>query len=142
MIFETRRINLNRIRVEAEECISGEALHNLTLSKVEDDMSMHLWLKLRTEILAEKLQETTKVMIIEVPTSWWQMLKRDVFPKWFIALYPVKNRTIKDTVTFTRFAKFPTINRVFPRDKPIMLEFMEEVREQGTMNDLTKEDKK
>ena len=72
------------------------------------------------DVLANKIVEDKYPVYYRyrVPSSWWQMLKRDKLPRWFRRRYPVEftDKTVKRTVHFTRYAEYPMANLAIPKD--------------------------
>lgn len=78
-----------------------------------------MMVELRAYLLAEKLaDETITVSFKEpvhffMPSSWWQMLKRDHFPKWWLRRWPhgetyiTKHAFGTREVAVQQFAAFP-----------------------------------
>lgn len=73
-----------------------------------------------TGILERKIVEDSYPVYFEykVPSSWWQMFKRDKAPKWFKSRYPVQtvSRRVKRTVNITRKATYPMADIVVPKN--------------------------
>lgn len=86
---------------------------------VFEDALGSMIVQLRADVLAEKLAEETFTVSFKepvyffVPTSWWQMLKRNHFPRWWLRRWPHKETHITKFARGTRevsvqqFALFP-----------------------------------
>jgi len=48
--------------------------------------------------LKERLADIQQDVRIQVPATWWQHLKRDSAPEWFLRRFPVQHETITKTV--------------------------------------------
>lgn len=76
--------------------------------------------------LAHKIHEDkeTAYWYKKFPATWWQMLKKDKAPKWFVQRYPVQYRQYKSrrTVTFTRYATYPMANMKIDRNSKIFIQ--------------------
>ena len=60
-----------------------------------------MMLRLTGWILRDQHKHTvTKTMSISVPTTWWEMLKRDHLPEWWKRRWPVVNHTLTKDYTF------------------------------------------
>lgn len=70
------------------------------------------------EVLTRKLVDKTyeAVKTISFPSSWWEHLKRDHAPKWFLKFYPVKeyDEKVKLSVEFERYATYPEADIELP----------------------------
>ena len=75
---------------------------------------------LSTGILERKIMEDKYKVTFnyKYPSSWWEQLKLEKLPKWFISRYPVKYsyKTIKRTVNITRKATYPMADIVMPKN--------------------------
>ncbi|AGR46842.1 hypothetical protein JL_173 [Bacillus phage JL] len=45
-------------------------------------------------------KEFEKVVSFEVPATWWQHFKESHYPKWALKKFPVKYRTLTETIGF------------------------------------------
>jgi hypothetical protein len=79
------------------------------------DFLMKKWLFHFRAFLAAKEKEDTQRRedtdqeVIESPSSWWEMLKRDHAPVWFLRRYPVQYDT-RTIVTRTVFINSKKVN--------------------------------
>lgn len=65
--------------------------HHPQVHRFYDEMTNLVTHQFRAYVLGE----TQKPIQFEAyPTSWWQMLKRDHAPKWFLNRFPVKSKTV------------------------------------------------
>lgn len=98
---DMRRVERRRIRHLTPQ---GQA-------SVVRDVGDNLLISVERSVWAEKIQnETAEVEVsVDVPTSWWQHFKRDVFPVWLLRRFPVKTKTVskKSTFTFRTVALLP-----------------------------------
>lgn len=95
-----------------------DALPDIRTAVFEDALGSMV-VQLRADILSEKLAEETFTISFKepvyffMPTSWWQMLKRDHFPKWWLRRWPYGEKYITKHARGTRkvsvqqFALFP-----------------------------------
>jgi hypothetical protein len=72
-----------------------------------------------TDILERKLVDDNYPVTFtyKVPSNWWQQLKIERLPDWFVERYPVQftSKTIKRTVNITRKATYPMADVVVPK---------------------------
>jgi len=84
-------------------------LHNgqTTIKELQNESSRTLSVQICAHILE---MQNPKKIIHRTPTSWWQMLKRDHAPGWFLKRWPVVESVdtviIKDIFPFPKM-KFP-----------------------------------
>lgn len=93
---------------------------SLELSSYIDCALQRMVYSLEAYVLAEEIDNRTKEVSFQVsiPKSWWQHFKRDVTPRWFVNLFPVRFTVIKKTksVTFRKLATFPKANIALPEE--------------------------
>lgn len=66
-------------------------LHHPEVRRYYDAMTDSVAYQFRAYVLGE----TQKPITFDAfPTSWWQMLKRDHAPKWFLKRFPVKSKAV------------------------------------------------
>jgi hypothetical protein len=72
----------------------------------------------------EKHSTISKDMVIKVPLNWWEMLKRDHLPRWFVRRYPVKTKDVTEKFFFEQEVRVcPHANVVW--EDPRHIEFLE-----------------
>lgn len=69
-----------------------------------------LVLSLEARVLSEKLEEGVKTDYVDIPSSWWQHLKYEHAPGWFIDRWPVQYDRATLTVYLERWATYPEAN--------------------------------
>ena len=78
------------------------------------------------DVLATKIAEDNYKAKFDwqFPSSWWQYLKQDKAPQWFVKRYPVKYTIYKQErlVKFTRMSEYPKANVAIPPTSKIFLE--------------------
>ena len=53
---------------------------------------------------------------VDVPATWWQQLKQEKAPAWYLKRYPVKTKKVKHTLTVARtfeLQNHPPLNQGF-----------------------------
>ena len=76
--------------------------------KLHNDYMGDVCLTLIKKLAAEEHIENYDVYF-EFPLNWWQMFKRDVMPKWYKKIYPIKTKHYKKTVEFIERFVFPNM---------------------------------
>ena len=66
-------------------------LHMPEVHRFYDALTDSVVYQFRAYVLGESQKPIT---FDSVPTSWWQMLKRDHAPRWFVKRFPVKSKTV------------------------------------------------
>ena len=119
------RIALERLVVGVQQRIGGAFLRDsLRAESYLDALIDDLAVMLRGYVLADRLEEHTRTVrfehTVDEPASWWQMLKRDHFPGWLLARFPIQTRALTHketrTVSFAKFATFPEANVTYPKE--------------------------
>jgi hypothetical protein len=67
------------------------------------------------DLPAEPLEKFTATAHWSVPSSWWQMFKRDVMPAWFKEKWPVEEREQSKQVEVKMYAVYPRLPYAFPK---------------------------
>lgn len=81
--------------------------------------------RIEAEVLAEHVESRTQYAKLFVPSSWWQRLKMDHFPGWFVRKWPVKRTPWQAKVQFKRFMHYPDAKIALPEERfgrPIIYE--------------------
>lgn len=89
--FLLEKTTLERIQVMVQKkvdhhCIYG--LRGMEVGAFMDHLTGDVAFQFRAFVYGE-LQKP--IELAEQPTSWWQMFKRDVMPRWFIRKFPVRS---------------------------------------------------
>ena len=132
------QIVLQRLQYAARQVFSGHSLQHLKVEHFVDTLSRNWISDLRTEILTERLKTPRSGFNLlvpitlryatktDVPASWWQAFKAEVFPQWLRRRLPPKYRTVvgRQTVrTWLRvdgeieydvMAAYPKLPSVYP----------------------------
>ena len=90
-----------------------------------DDAANHMILELQAYVLADKWVGQFQEVSIDVPSSWWQMWKRDHAPAWFIRRYRVRFTTLTTTFSLDRYQTYPDASFTVPEElfgKPVVYE--------------------
>ena len=63
----------------------------------------------------EPLEEFSTEVVFQVPSSWFQMLKKEHAPLWFLKRYPIKYDSIRRKVKVKMSAAYPKLPIAFPK---------------------------
>lgn len=88
------KIELEKIRIHIEHKINKYELYGLRdmdVGRYMDEFTNSIVFQFRAFILGESQKP---IILKPQPTSWWQMFKRDIMPKWFVRKFPVKSEEI------------------------------------------------
>lgn len=99
-------IELEFIKKKVKHELDGHALDSLKFYMDRDEIRDVIVTGLCNELVAEPLDMNKKKIVFHfakevgfnVPTSWFQMLKKQHAPKWFLEKYPVKERVVKKVI--------------------------------------------
>src|SRR5271157_5517324 len=133
-IFEKMDIGIRRILSNQDEdnLIIAE-LHRNPMVKNTLRLNVyydHFLKGLVVDVLAWLVRSTgkhstiSKDMTIKIPINWWEMLKRDCLPRWFVRRYPVKTKDITEKFFFEQEVRVCPHTDVVWQD-PRHIEFLE-----------------
>ena len=77
------------------------------------DAVRDLIIRLDSFILGQHDYQKYKVSMA-VPLNWWEHLKQDRFPKWYIKRFPTKTKHVTREITFDHKKLFPKSSVMFP----------------------------
>lgn len=97
-------VNRNRLKLEPLELYCRQSLSKSFLVNPEliiDEVIDRIIFTMRQELIYTISNADTKAIVFETknPSSWWQHLKRDHFPKWFVKKFPIQYVTITHNYT-------------------------------------------
>ena len=84
-----KRIRLNKILVSSRCEITRHALEHANIHEVWGHTIDTLCYQLDTYLWGKLMPKT-----IEYPSNWWEALKAEYAPKWFLSRWPVENKVI------------------------------------------------
>jgi len=90
----------------------GKYMFTSTELKIEDHIRGAL-IKLRAYVLGQHNYQKYKV-VVAVPKNWWEHLKQDHFPQWYVHRYPVQTKPVSREITFDHMQLFPKCDINFP----------------------------
>ena len=70
-------------------------------------------LQLKAAVWAEEKEKSYKDL--HTPATWWDQLKLNHFPRWFLRRFPVRTKTTR--VHFVRQATYPRLQLLLPQDE-------------------------
>jgi len=106
---------LEKVRIGLSEYISKEQILNFNIEIIGDNLTDSIIFKIRGFLMGEKLREEKRNWRVSYPSSWWQMLKEQYFPKWLLKKYPVKYTIKKRKVTFKVYEVYPKLPIAIPK---------------------------
>lgn len=115
---------IERLPVAVERAFSSSFIEDMDKMpevglRIYEDALGDMAVQLRSYMWAEKLAEKKVTVSFKekvhfpTPTSWWQMLKRDSFPRWYLRRWPSRETHVTKIARGTRhvlveqFATFP-----------------------------------
>jgi len=100
--YET--IEFERILVQVAQSFHPELFQHTKIS-VEQTVQ-ELMIRLRHEIYGQHNYQKYKVYV-DVPANWWEALKYERLPGWWILRWPIKWQTVEREITFDHKKLFP-----------------------------------
>ena len=103
----TSPIKLVREKVGVEGRINMEIAEVMEMGIDETPLAEFaggLALDLQEYALTTPKSEESATVWFNVPATWWQQFKQDVWPTWLLRLSPVRDRELSETVHFGMFA--------------------------------------
>ena len=83
-------------------------------------------MKLRASVLAHKTVEKEFKVEFQTPRNWWELLKEDHAPMWFLKRFPTKFMSVWRTSVFEEYDTYPRARIDLPKEKfgqPIIHQF-------------------
>lgn len=110
--FIRRRLEARKFMLR--QVISQQQIDHMDIDVATDWLMGQFAVTLRTELYGEQLARATAEEHLEFPVTWWQHLKHDYAPDWFLARWPVKTKTWSLTVTANKWRIYPYIEKPLP----------------------------
>lgn len=101
----TRKTQLEKFRVSLATGIS-EHMMDAKVEQLLSSFRRDIVMQVSGFIWAEKRSLEVDTSYTE-PLNWWQMLKRDWLPEWFVVRYPVKLRDFDRRIKVDFYKKYP-----------------------------------
>lgn len=129
--YKVNQLILERVKVNLIDYISEAQLRNFFIEGSKDALTNSIALKLHGFLMGEKLREEKRNWKVSYPSSWWQMFKKQYFPKWLLKSFPIKYITLKRKVIFKVYELYPKLPIAMPQytDKhfPIQICYTEDI---------------
>ena len=87
---------------------------NLRVDVIEGLYDNELLCSLHTLIPAENMKEETHTFRAKYPSDWKQAFKEQHFPEWLKKRYPVKYKSITETIKFIAYNLYPNFPALMP----------------------------
>jgi hypothetical protein len=87
-------ISLDKIRFAVQQSFPGVYFQDMEIETHVEVLTHNIITRLNFILYGKQYPEkvlSTVLKRITIPTSWWQMFKRDYAPAWFLARFPVKS---------------------------------------------------
>ena len=105
---------LNLLVCEKSLDLGDCVVQNLRVSVTEGLYDNEFLYALHTLIPAEDTKEETHTFGAKYPSDWKQAFKEQHFPEWLKKRYPVKYKSITETVKFTAYNLYPNFPALMP----------------------------
>jgi hypothetical protein len=125
----TDRLRRDAFYEEHHDAIQEGLIRRLSCEVLREQVARHEQ-TFRTEARATARVSVQVTATVEVPASWFQHLKRDHFPAWWVARWPVRTEVLSETrrkhasktvrhveehtADFTQYAEFPVADIQMP----------------------------
>lgn len=110
--FIRRRLHARKFMLR--QVVSQQQIDHTHVDVATDWLMGQFAATLHTKLYGEQLARATAEEHVAFPTTWWQHLKRDHAPDWFLARWPVKTKTWSLTVTADKWRIYPNIEKPLP----------------------------
>ena len=94
--------------------LGGFTAQNLRVDVIEGLYDNELLCSLHTLIPAENMKEETHTFRAKYPSDWKQAFKEQHFPEWLKKRYPVKYKSITETIKFIAYNLYPNFPALMP----------------------------
>ncbi len=126
MSYETMKVGLavcdqiilENVKLGCTSFMGAHSLSQLGISSYADSVSRQIIHNLRTYVLSEKTKEEEVTHRFRYPANWWEHLKYDKAPQWFLKKFPVKWKYEKMTTKVKHYQCVPMFSKVLdPREQ-------------------------
>jgi len=112
----TTEIILEKIRTRAQMVLSAPMIESMDVH-AQNRIIDEILLDFQGSVYAERKAETVTVSVTyKIPDGWFQMLKSEVAPKWFLKRWPVRMKQMSKQKTETVEWVVPH-PEIYPREK-------------------------
>lgn len=127
-MVEIKQMVFEKIAKSASFTASPSIMDQLEIHQQRDFLTDGIVYTITTNILRQKIHEDKEkiAFIYSFPSNWWEHLKADHAPQWFIKKYPIKytEHRKERTLTFTRYAEYPKANILVQENKKLFIDFL------------------
>ena len=120
-----KTITLKKLKVGISYALGKDIIDSMQFDEYNDALTNNIIHRLEFEVLSNKIVDDKYTFQLEFkyPATWFQYLKQDKFPKWFIKKYPVryKTETRKKSAKFSRYAIYPKSNLDIKNDRELYI---------------------
>jgi hypothetical protein len=113
------KITLQELRFRLHKHIGAYSLRSIDVKSLSTEMARDAAYQISIKILGQSNIRKYDVPI-DIPASWWQHFKQDVFPAWLLEKFPVKKTTHIRTVEFDHMALVPKWDQ-FPKGQEVVV---------------------
>ena len=108
-----KEIILDRTKKKISTMVGAFTLESIDVDVIAENISMGFIAKFEAEVLSQEAIEYYEFEF-DIPANWWEQLKNELMPKWFLRIFPVKYRKVTQTKRFKHMAFFPDVKKIFP----------------------------
>jgi 6-pyruvoyl-tetrahydropterin synthase len=108
---QTKKIALKKIKLSMSHYLGAFGLSNSTINIMDEAYTNNVVASFHTYLFGQEKFKTYH-RTVEIPATWWQMLKQDHFPAFLIDWFPVKTIKKKFYFSFDHTVLFPNINHI------------------------------
>jgi len=120
---EEQERKLKQLKIEVTSSLLEKDLDNFSIEYIQDWMTRSIFLKWKKFVMVDQLIDEPVVEEYEVPTSWWEMFKRDILKR-----KNIKTEKKEVIFWFHRYRVYPNLPPI-PREKHFYMENIEPLGE-------------
>lgn len=108
--IETEQVLIEKIKHRLRYHLDASRIKDTSSFIVElDPLLQHLVIQLGNDVWEEVLQTETGVVFEDIPKTWFDHFKLEVFPKWLLDKFPARTKTIYKKIKYQRSATYPKL---------------------------------
>ena len=88
---------LEKIKFGLQQDVSGEFLRSMQIEQIRDVISDRMLMRLRCYIRGREVRQQIAASR-DVPVTWWDHFKLEIFPAWLLKRFPAKTRRIETII--------------------------------------------
>lgn len=101
-----KEIVLERIRFMLAQRVTAGYMERIKVDVDMDWLLGDMVIRFEKELLGEIVGTQEHTVMVDVPSSWWQHLKEDHFPQWYVRRWPVLHKTRRVVIDLTTIGAF------------------------------------